>query len=490
MESAPAAAKTAETRIINPWDPKYRALTIGALVTIVAGAFESLAVATIMPRTVEDLGGLQLYGWSFSAYMLANIIGLTVAGSESDRLGPGRPYLAGIILFTIGLLVSGLAPEMLVLILGRAIQGFGGGLFNSAIYVVVGRAYPESAKPRMLALMSSAWVMPGLIGPAIAGLIADYAHWRIVFLGLIPFLAVAVALAYPRIREIGGGGEVTARNWRRFGTATALSIGATGLLAGLGTSTMWYAIPLVLVGGAVTIITLRRLMPAGTLRAAAGLPAAIATMALLNFGFFGIDAFVPLALTDIRGTSTAFAGIALTAATVTWSAGSWIQAHYASLKSRRLVIRTGLVLIMLGSAGTLVTLFDQVPVMFAPLAWGFAGLGMGLAYSGCSLTVFQTAESGREGAATSSMQLASILGMALGTGIGGAWIAALSEGDEASRSSLVIQDLLMIAALAIAVVLVRNVPAWPGRKEQPDDAAATEADQPDRREQPAVAVAD
>ena len=80
-----------ERTAVTPWSPALRMLTLGALVTIVAGAFEALAVATIMPRTVDDLGGLHYYGWAFSAYMLANIIGLTVAGSEADRNGPGRP---------------------------------------------------------------------------------------------------------------------------------------------------------------------------------------------------------------------------------------------------------------------------------------------------------------------------------------------------------------------------------------------------------------
>ena len=85
-------------------------LTLGALATIVAGAFGALAVATVMPRTVDDLGGLHYYGWAFSAYLLANIVGLTVAGAESDRSGPGRPYLAGILCFSAGLLIAGLAP--------------------------------------------------------------------------------------------------------------------------------------------------------------------------------------------------------------------------------------------------------------------------------------------------------------------------------------------------------------------------------------------
>src|SRR6478609_1480531 len=386
MAQADERVVTTEEEIqTTPWSPALRMLTLGALVTIVAGAFEALAVATIMPRTVEDLGGLHFYGWAFSAYMLANIIGLTVAGSEADRNGPGRPYLAGVLFFAAGLLISGLAPTMLVLIIGRAVQGFGGGLFNSAIYVVVGRAYPESAKPKMLALMSSAWVMPGLIGPAFAGIVADHFSWRAVFLGMLPFLALAVAFAYPRIRTIGGGGVETTRNWTRYGSAVALAVGSTVMIAGMSASKIWLALPAILAGGFVTYLMVKRLMPAGTLRAAYGLPAAIAVMGLLNLGFFGVDAFVPLALTDIRDRSTAFAGLALTAATITWSGGSWIQAHLSATHSRRMVIRIGLVLIAFGCVCIMATLFDAVPVYFAPFAWGFAGLGMGLAYSGVSL---------------------------------------------------------------------------------------------------------
>ena len=448
---------------ITPWSPALRMLTLGALVTIVAGAFEALAVATVMPRTVDDLGGLHYYGWAFSAYLLANIVGLTVAGAESDRSGPGRPYLAGILCFGAGLLIAGLAPAMLVLIIGRAVQGFGGGLFNSAIYVVVGRAYPESAKPKMLALMSSAWVMPGLIGPAFAGIIADHFNWRAVFLGMLPILALAVAFAYPRIRTIGGGGVETARNWTRYGRAVALAVGSTVMIAGMSASKIWLAVPAILAGGFVTYLMVKRLMPAGTLRAAYGLPAAIAVMGLLNLGFFGVDAFVPLALTDIRDRSTAFAGLALTAATITWSGGSWIQAHLSATHSRRAVIRVGLVLIAFGCVSIMATLFDAVPVYFAPFAWAFAGLGMGLAYSGVSLTVLQTATPGQEGAATSSMQLSSILGTALGAGIGGAWIDLLSEGDTASRSSLIVQDLLMVVVLAVAFLVARNIPKGPRR---------------------------
>jgi MFS family permease len=460
---------------MTPWSPALKLLTIGALVTIAAGAFEALAVATVMPRVSDDLGGLQYYGWAFSAFTLANIVGLTIAGSESDRLGPGKPYLFGLVLFAIGILIAGIAPSMLVLIVGRVIQGFGSGLFNSSIYVVVGRAYPPSAKPRMLALMSSAWVMPGLIGPALAGVIADFTHWRVIFLGLLPFLAMAALMAYPRIREVPASDAPGEREWKRFGVALALAIGATSLFAGLGATSLVRAVPMILAGGVMVYLTVRWLMPEGTLRAAPGLPAAIATMALINFGFFGVDTFLPLALTAVRDRSTAFAGLALTAATISWSSGAWVQAHFSDKLSRRAVIRTGLALIITGCAGVMFTLFESVSVFLAIPFWLIAGFGIGLAYSGTSLTVLQTAESGKEGRATSAMQTASVLGFGFGAGIGGAWIAVLSEGDEVNRNALVLQDLLMIGLLALAIVLVRNVPAWPGRS-APGQPAATPAE--------------
>jgi MFS family permease len=273
---------------------------------------------------------------------------------------------------------------------------------------------------------------------------------------------MAALLAYPRIREVPASAEPGERDWKRFGVALALAIGATALFAGLGSEHLIRALPMVLAGGAVVFLTVRWLMPVGTLRAAPGLPAAIATMALLNLGFFGVDTFLPLALTSVRDRSTAFAGLALTAATISWSAGSWIQAHFSDKVSRRVVIRTGLTFMIVGCAGAMLTLFESVSVFLAIPFWLVAGFGIGLAYSGTSLTVLQTAEPGKEGRATSGMQTASVLGFGFGAGIGGAWIAALSEGEEVNRNALLLQDLLMIGVLLLAIVVVRHVPAWPG----------------------------
>ncbi|MBC8078103.1 MAG: MFS transporter, partial [Chloroflexales bacterium] len=172
---------TASGRAESVWDGAHCLLTIGLILVVSGAAFETLAVATTLPATVRELGGLNLYGWAFSVFQLTSLIGITVAGAEADRRGPAGPLIAGVALFVAGLLVAGLAPSMPVLILGRAVQGLGAGCISSVSYTVVGQGYAEAARPQMLAIMASAWVIPGLIGPAIAGLVADSLGWRWIF---------------------------------------------------------------------------------------------------------------------------------------------------------------------------------------------------------------------------------------------------------------------------------------------------------------------
>ncbi len=303
------------------WSAPYRMLTIGLILTVTGAAFEALAVATTLPATVRDLGGLALYGWAFSAFMLSNLIGITVAGGEADRQGPARPFVAGVALFVVGLLIGGLAPSMIVLIAGRAVQGLGAGIISSTAYTAIGRGYPESAKPRMLAVISSAWVVPGLIGPALAGVVADHLGWRWVFLGLAPLPLIASAMAWPALQRFSQRSEAP-RDWQRIGTAVRMALGVGLLMSGLGAASPLLAAALIGLGAALGLPALRRLLPPGTLRAAPGLPATIAANGLLSMAFFGTDAFVPLALTAVRGQTATFAGTALTAATICWTTGA------------------------------------------------------------------------------------------------------------------------------------------------------------------------
>ena len=437
---------------VGLWSRDYRPLTLGLILTVVGVAFEALAVATTLPATVEDLGGLWLYGWAFSAFMLTNLVGITVAGDEADRLGPARPFAAGVVFFVAGLLVAGLAPTMAVVIAGRALQGFGAGAIGAVAYAVVGRAYTEETRPRMVALLSTAWVVPGLIGPALAGLVAFQFGWRWVFLGLAPFTPLAALLTFPALRGIPQG-EASPRDWSRISAAVRLAIGATAFMAGLAaTATPLVAVLLIVAGVALLLPSLRQLLPAGTLLAARGLPAAIATLGLLNLTFFGADAFVPLAITAVREQSTIVAGYPLTAATLTWTAGAWLQARYVRRVGRRLLVIAGLGLIVAGTIGIAVGLLPGVSSLIFSIAWGIAGLGMGLAYSTLTLIVLEGAPQGQEGAASAAMQLLGGLGIAIGAGVGGVVIASASTDGAPAAAGIALQDGLMIGVAALAML--------------------------------------
>ena len=126
--------------------PGLRALTVGLVLTVTLVAFEALAVATALPAAERDLGDVQLYGWVFSAFLLASLIGIAFAGDRSDIGGPAFPYIAGLVLFGTGLVVGGLAPSMGVLVAGRAVQGLGAGrsrrspTLSSAVLIQSGSA--------------------------------------------------------------------------------------------------------------------------------------------------------------------------------------------------------------------------------------------------------------------------------------------------------------------------------------------------------------
>ena len=446
----------------TPFSPSRITLTAGLILTISVVAFETLAVATILPAVVADLGGLDLYGWAFSAFLLTQLVGIVIAGLLADERGPALPFVLGVALFAAGLLVGGLAPSMLVLIGGRALQGLGGGAIASTAYVAVGRGYPEHVKPRMLALQSTAWVVPGLVGPGIAGLMAETLGWRSVFLALAPLPPLALVLAFPALRRMPAG-TPSPQSRIRVGSAAVLAAGAGLLLTGITLPDPAPAVALAVAGLALVIPAMRQLLPAGTLRALPGMPAIVATMGLLNLAFFGVDAFVPLALVDVRDTAVAYAGLALTAATITWTAGSWVQARTAHRISRRHMASLGLVVLAVSFLVTAAVLFPPWPVQLGVVGWGIAGLGMGLGYTTLSLAMLELAEPGQEGDASASLQLASVLGSGLGAGVGGALIAMMHVRGDTLTRALLLQDGLMFGVVVLGLIAARGVPARTSR---------------------------
>ena len=463
------------------WSPGRRALTIGLVLTITLVASEALAVSTIMPIVATDLAGgnRDLYGWVFSGFFLGSLVGIVLAGALIDRGGLVRPFVLGLGLFSAGLLVGGLAPTMPILVAGRVLQGLGAGGIPAVAYVAIGRALPEALRPRMFATLSTAWVLPGVIGPTVAAVVADNLHWRVVFLGLLPLIAVAAAMTIPAMAAVGPGAasaaeaehdhEIATAARRRLPLALVLAAAAGMTVAGLTDARLLPGLPLIVVGILIGFPAFRRLTPSGTLRAARGLPSAVLLRGVLTFAFFAADAYVALALQDWRGTSATESGIVLTAATLSWTAGAWIQARWIGRIGAPRFVRLGFGTVAVGILGFAAILSPAVPIAVGVVTWAIAGLGMGFSYSPLSLLVLRDAPPESQGTATAGLQLSDVLGTSLGTGVGGALIALAHRDGAAGWVGLAwafgVGVAVAVAGFALAGRLRRPVPQVARRPE-------------------------
>jgi MFS family permease len=438
------------------WDQDRRLLTFGLIGLVTAVAFEGLAVSTVLPAVAADLDGLGLYGWAFSAFWLTNILGITLAGSDADVHGPRRAFIAGVLAFALGLALAAVATDMPMLIGARAIQGLGSGAIGAVVYVVVARGYPAHVHPRMLAVLSTAWVVPGLIGPALAAWIASVLHWRWVFGGLtLPVLLLA-ALALGPISALRPADEPASDRGRRAWQAFRLAVGSLLVLSGLAVRPFWAGAALSLAGAILTALAARRLLPPGALRLRRGAAAVPLLVFGTAFAFFGAETYIPLAVTHVRHAGLTAGAVALSASTITWTAGSWLQARLVPRGWRAGLVGVGAAIIALGIGVAALVLLPEMPVWLAVVAWAISGLGMGLAYTTLSLLTLENAERGREGAASAALQLTFTLGTAFGTGIGGAWVAAAAAGVLSLATAIGL-------AFGITLVVVLGVAALSGR---------------------------
>jgi MFS family permease len=416
------------------WSPARRPLTVGLVLTITLVAAEALAVTAAMPVVARDLGGLELYGLVFSAFLVGSLIGIVVAGSLIDRRGVLLPFVLGLGLFTIGLTLAGAASSMPMLIAARLIQGIGGGAIPPIAYVAIGRSLPEHLRPRMFATLSTAWILPGLLGPGIAGFIAEAFDWRWIFFGLLPLIAVAGAMAYRGLRGLVHEAPVQRRGTTPSdagGTTTSrirdgliVSVGVTILTAGLASDSVVLLGALGAAGLLVTVWAFTRLAPPGTLRAARGYPTAVLLRGMLTFAFFAVDAYVTLLLVEVRGWSAAAAGLALTAATVSWTAGSWVQARLSERYAHESFVRVGFPVVAAGIGGMGLILIPAVPAWLAVPIFAFGGFGMGLTYAQFALIVLRDVPREAQGSVTSGLTLSDTLGTILGLSLAAAFVSA------------------------------------------------------------------
>ncbi|MFD7136624.1 MFS transporter [Streptomyces sp. NPDC059894] len=439
----------------------YRSLSIGIVSVVLLIAFEATAVGTAMPVAARELDGVSAYAFAFSGYFTTSLFAMVLAGQWSDRRGPLGALTSGIAAFAAGLLLSGTAGTMWQFVLGRAVQGLGGGLVIVALYVVVGRAYPERLRPAIMAAFAACWVVPSVVGPLAAGAVTEHLGWRWVFVGIPVLVVLPLALALPQIRRRAGGpvdgAGGASPDRRRVRLALGISLGA-GLLQYAAQDLRPLSLLPAVAGAALLVPAVLGLLPRGICRAARGLPSVVLLRGLAAGSFVAAESFVPLMLVTQRGLSPTLAGFSLAAGGATWALGSWVQSRPRVEPYRERLMTVGMVLVAAAIAAAPSVLIDAVPAWTVAVAWGFGCFGMGLVISSSSVLLLQLSAPEEAGSNSAALQISDALSNVLLLAAGGAAFAALgggtvthaAAGASASHPTAFAAVFLPMAAVALA----------------------------------------
>jgi EmrB/QacA subfamily drug resistance transporter len=403
----------------------------GVMLSIFLGAMESTVVATAMPTVVAALGGMDIYSWVFSGFLLTSTVTMPLWGRLSDLLGRRSMFMTGMGIFLVGSALSGLARDMAELIAFRMVQGLGAGSLITLGMTIVGDLYSLEERARKQGYISGVWGVASLVGPLLGGVLTDHVSWRFVFYINVPFGLLALAL-------IGSGlaGErAPARRPVIDGTGLALfATTITALLLSLveaGRTGPWMRpgvlVPLaVAAAGAVLFAAVERrarepIVPLGLFRNRMVL-AAVTTGFLSGMAMFGAISFVPLFMQAVVGTSAMVAGFVLTPFVLGWVT--------LSIASARLVLRTGYRVVVVGGMMCLMVSFlffatwaeDLSPAQ-AMIHVVLAGVGMGLVFVPMLIAVQAAVPRAELGLATSVTQFFRTIGGMLGLSVMGAVMA-------------------------------------------------------------------
>jgi len=446
-------------------EARKRWVFLGIMLSIFLAAIESTVVATAMPTVVASLGGIRIYSWVFSGFLLTQTVTMPLWGRFSDLYGRRPVYLVGLATFLVGSALSGASQNMVQLILFRMVQGLGAGALMTLGYTIIGELFGLERRARMQGYISSVWGLASLMGPWAGGLLTDHVSWRWVFYLNLPFGAVAMAL-------IAGALTAASKPARRpvvDGAGVGLfAAGVSALLLGIveaGRVGSWSQIEVVgllslsvIVLAAFVAVERRAVEPIVPLRLFKNrmVLAAVVTRFLAGMAMFGALSFVPLFLQSVTGASATRAGLVLTPFVLGWVVMSVVSA--------RLVLRVGYRTVVVIGMASLTVAFLLFRRWSVTLSTGsamvdvlLAGIGMGMVVVPMLIAVQSVVARSDLGAATSLTQFFMSIGGALGLSLMGAVMAQRLHAGlpmvEALHGVFVVGSVVCLAALASAFMV-------------------------------------
>ncbi|WP_203008904.1 MFS transporter [Pseudomonas paraversuta] len=405
---------------------------------VILHAVNVYIATTILPSVVRDIGGIDYYAWNTTLFVAASILGSALSARLLARTGPRGAYISASLVFAAGALICGLAPSMPVMLLGRFIQGLGGGFLFALSYAMIRLVFDESLWPRAMALISGMWGVATLVGPAIGGIFAGFGVWRAAFWSLIPVAALFALLAatvLPGRSADRAPGSPLALAQLLFLTAAVLAVSAGSVSPELSHNILGLGAAVILT--ALLIRSERRarhrLLPDGAFRISTALGALYATMSLLAVAVTSGEIFVPLFLQVLHHQSALVAGYLAALMGAGWTLGS-VASSGASGAGIRRAILAGPILGLVGMLMLAVLMGspsrgDWLAVMPICLALVAIGLGVGLAWPHLLTRVFQAAPAGEQDLTSASITTVQLFATALGAALAGmvANLAGLTE---------------------------------------------------------------
>lgn len=398
-----------------------RPLQLGLILAVSLHAFDELVIAIALPTIAKDLGGGDWYGVTLASYILASLVSVVWAGRSIDRRGPLRIFLIGYALFAVGLVMATQAQTMWSFIGARVIQGLGGGISFTVAYAITNIVIDSEERPRMVAWLDSAWLIPSLLAPTAGGYIVDYLDWRWIFVGQLPFLLVAGVLLYPILKPLNKIPEPGTRDSRHAVWQAVRIAGGAGLFVTvLAQPVHWSWLLLLPLAVFIAWRPFVAVMPTGFMCARVGLAAGVMLHFLLFYAFYAAELFMPLMMIDLLGISSSVTGLAFTCAAIAWIAASFSQAWLSSRISLYQSLMLGMAFTTVGLAMAAAILFPDMHYAIVYPAWALAGIGMGISFNSVVSATMDFTRKGEEGATSTANGIAGSMAIGLAAGVGGA----------------------------------------------------------------------
>lgn len=406
---------------------KRRMLLAALLITMLTSAVNQTVVATAMPRIVADLGGLDLYSWLATAYILTSSVVIPLSGKFSDLWGRRPFFLAGVILFLLGSWASGLAHNMQWLIAARAVQGLGGGMLMAMNTIAIGDLFPPARRGRWQGIMMSVFALATLLGPTVGGWITDHWSWRWVFYVSTPFGFLSLVLLFYALPSYRAAQKPRINYW----SPLFLTVSLVGLLLALtfAQQDLSWTTHRVLTGFVVALLCGILFALADSRSEEPLLPAwlwknnifvvSTVTLFLVTLGMFAITLYLPMYLQIVTGVSATHSGTLLTPMMLSIMIGAIASGQLISrLRHYKIFAVSGLAV---ATAGMFYLGRLPVDATHAMVVAGMitSGTGMGMAMPTFTVAVQNTVRRLELGTVTAASQLFRSIGGVFGSALTG-----------------------------------------------------------------------